>query len=508
MKFQVDESWFNYEFIFDTYRTAKDYLSDELLLSGVGLIVGEAGCGKTALAKDILRINQGGFLLLTARKENDELLLIDSSWDAVNKINLRPSFSLNLWEKFLYETQKINTPVLIVLDNAHYINQQLSTLVYLFSEFRKHARQPLSLLIVGENSLLKNKSLSNYHPGALRLPLYDEKACLSVVNQTIMEREGEDHAATFTLPYIKYIQYAAKGNPESISRLVNMARQIAWIEQGTTSSLHWRHIKLAVRESGKSRRARKTMLLLLIGYAGFAALLGWHCTGMVSPYLPVPEWLRPEPVAAMIPAPPPAIDDQPATERQAMQQLFRAWGYDVAEEDAWCDQTAQAGLQCETAKADYDALQKQGLPWIAQFHLGNKTRYAVVIRMGKDDLDLLLGQQTWTVKKSWFLAAWKGEYILFWKPAPSGKTAVSAASSDEDILWLNTMLSRALHLPLPKDVRWNALLVEKIKKFQQSRGLYPDGAPGKATLIQLWLSVEQSALLAPENESVEKGEGQ
>jgi len=508
MKFQVDESWINYEFIFDTYRTAKDYLNDELFSSGIGLIVGEAGCGKTVLAKEILHDNQGEFLLLTARKENDELLLIDSSQDTVSKINLRPSFSLSLWEKFLYETQKINTPVLIVLDNAHYINQQLSTLVYLFNEFRKHARQALSLLIIGENALLKNKSLTDYQPNAVRLPIYDERSCLSVVNETIMEREGEEHAATFTLPYMKYIQHAAKGNPEKMSRLVNLARQIAWIEEGTTSSLRWRHIKLAVRESGQSRRSRKTMLALLIGYAGFAALLGWHCTGAISPYLPVPAWLSPEPAVAMIPAAPPAIDDQPATERQAMQQLFRTWGYDVAEENAWCDQTGRAGLQCETAKADYDALWQQGLPWIAQFHVGNKTRYAVVIRMGKEDLDLLLGQQTWTVKKSWFLAAWKGEYTLFWKPAPSGKTSVSSASSDDDILWLNKMLSRALHLPLPQDVRWNALLVEKIKKFQQSRGLHPDGAPGKATLIQLWRSVEQSATLVPENESVEKGEGQ
>ena len=508
MKLPVDESWFNYEFIFDTYRTAKDYLNNELFLSGIGLIIGEAGCGKTRLAKEILHDNQGEFLLLSARKGNDELLLIDSSRETVNKINLRSSFSLSLWEKFLYETQKINTPVLIVLDNAHFINPQLSALVYLFCEFRKHAAHTLGLLIVGGKELLKNKSLNDLHPKALQMPLYDERSCLAVINKTIMEREGEAHAAAFTLPFIKYIQGAAKGNPEKMTHIVNAARQIAWIEQGSAASLRWRHIRLAVRESGKTQRSRRAMLSLLIGYAGFALLLGWHCTGVLSPYLPVPSWLEQEPVAGMIPAPPPVIEEQPATERQAMQQLFRTWGYDVAEDDAWCDQTPRAGLQCETSKADYDALKQQSLPWIAQLHLGDKTRYAVVIRMGKDELDLLLGKQTWTVKKSWFLAAWKGEYTLFWKPTPSGRTSVTAASPDEDILWLNKMLSRALHLPLTQEARWNALLVEKIKRFQQSKGLRPDGTPGKATLIQLWLSVEQSATLVPENESAEKGETQ
>ncbi|PLR30989.1 hypothetical protein CYR55_21555 [Chimaeribacter californicus] len=508
MKLSVDESWFNYEFIFNTYNVAKDYLNNELLLSGIGMIIGDAGCGKTGLAKAILDDKQGAFLLFAARKESDELLMLDASQEARGKINLQPSFSLNLWDKILYETQKINTPVLLVLDNAHFIKQQLSTLVYLFVEFRKHTRHPLSLLIVGEKQLLKNKSLIDYRPNALHLPLYNERACLSVINTTIMEREGEEHAAAFTLPYIKYIQGAAKGNPEKITRIVNTARQIAWIERGTASSLCWRHIKLAVHDLGKTRRTRKTMFSLLIGYACFAMLLGWHCTGALSPYLPVPGWLMPEPVIDMIPAAPPVIDEQPATERQAMQQLFRSWGYDVAEESAWCDQIERAGLQCETSKAEYETLEQQGLPWIAQLHLADKLGYAVVIRMGKDDLDLLIGKQTWTVKKSWFQSAWKGGYTLFWKPAPSGKTSVTAASSSDDILWLNKMLSRALHLPLTQDVRWNALLVEKIKRFQQSKGLQPDGTPGKATLIQLWLDVEQSARLAPENETAERGEGQ
>lgn len=59
-------------------------------------------------------------------------------------------------------------------------------------------------------------------------------------------------------------------------------------------------------------------------------------------------------------------------------------------------------------------------------------------------------------------------------------------SSEEEILWLETMLNRALHISTESSAEWRPLLVEKIKQFQKSHHLKTDGVVGFSTLVHLW----------------------
>ena len=58
------------------------------------------------------------------------------------------------------------------------------------------------------------------------------------------------------------------------------------------------------------------------------------------------------------------------------------------------------------------------------------------------------------------------------------ESTITRDSSEEEILWLETMLNRALHISTEPSAEWRPLLVEKIKQFQKSHHLKTDGVVG------------------------------
>lgn len=119
----------------------------------------------------------------------------------------------------------------------------------------------------------------------------------------------------------------------------------------------------------------------------------------------------------------------------------------------------------------------------------------MVVRVGDATVDVLVGQQTWTLTHKWFELVWTGDYLLLWKMSPEGESTITRDSSEEEILWLETMLNRALHISTESSAEWRPLLVEKIKQFQKSHHLKTDGVVGFSTLVHLWQVAGESAYL-------------
>ncbi|MDG9697130.1 type II secretion system protein GspA, partial [Streptomyces sp. DH17] len=154
------------------------------------------------------------------------------------------------------------------------------------------------------------------------------------------------------------------------------------------------------------------------------------------------------------------------------------WGYEVPADSAWCDQAVIAGLACKSGNASLQTLVDQNLPWIASLKVGDKKLPVVVVRVGEASVDVLVGQQTWTLTHKWFESVWTGDYLLLWKMSPEGESTITRDSSEEEILWLETMLNRALHISTEPSAEWRPLLVEKIMQFQKSHHLKTDGVVG------------------------------
>lgn len=241
-------------------------------------------------------------------------------------------------------------------------------------------------------------------------------------------------------------------------------------------------------------RPRKMQLAVVMSGTIIALTCGWLLLSSFTAPLPVPAWL--------IPVTPVAKQDMTKDiahvvmrDSEALSVLYGVWGYEVPADSAWCDQAVRAGLVCKSGNASLQTLVDQNLPWIASLKVGDKKLPVVVVRVGDATVDVLVGQQTWTLTHKWFELVWTGDYLLLWKMSPEGESTITRDSSEEEILWLETMLNRALHISTESSAEWRPLLVEKIKQFQKSHHLKTDGVVGFSTLVHLWQVAGESAYL-------------
>jgi len=122
---------------------------------------------------------------------------------------------------------------------------------------------------------------------------------------------------------------------------------------------------------------------------------------------------------------------------------------------------------------------------VSELRTGDHLNYAVVARVGADSLDLLMNNRTWQVKRSWFNAHATGNYTLLHRLTPAGQDAIGAASNSQDLNWIDTQLSQALHEPETHAQTWTQSLVKRTREFQAQSRLNVDGMPGEETLMQL-----------------------
>lgn len=89
-----------------------------------------------------------------------------------------------------------------------------------------------------------------------------------------------------------------------------------------------------------------------------------------------------------------------------------------------------------------------------------------------------------------------------WKPSPDGNASITKKSSTDDIVWLDTMLSRVLNVEAEGTGEWSSLLTEKVRQFQAQNKIKVDGVMGQLSLIRLWQSLGESPTLIQERGTI------
>lgn len=172
---------------------------------------------------------------------------------------------------------------------------------------------------------------------------------------------------------------------------------------------------------------------------------------------------------------------------QAMQQLYRVWGFETAIDEARCDSAIRANLGCVQTQGSLANVVKLNYP--AMIHLAEedgRELYAVLLHVEDNQADILLGSQHWKVSTEWLNKVWDQDYTVLWRMPDSGKTLISKRSGADDIQWLETKVSQALHQPVRNKVsRFDAPLETKVRQFQKQEGLSADGVAGEQTLLRL-----------------------
>ena len=304
-----------------------------------------------------------------------------------------------------------------------------------------------------------------------------ERECLAWLERELEQRGIAD--AGFSNRDKKQLIRAGRRAPEQIRLLMLSTR--SYLCSVTPAHVTASHIRAAIRACyGRWLSGGKALLLatLLCMTSGYAA---WATKDKNAAWL---EKLLP--VAGSAPAPSaPGLEAISASREQAMQQLFRVWGYDVTLQEASCENSARANLFCLTASKNLAALIDEGHPWIAEIVLQDKRYYAAVVGVAGENIDMLIAGKTWRATKTWFSRHATSRVTLFSKLLPSSADKISPRSPVQDIHWLDSKLSHVLLLNPLATEKWNAGLKERVKRFQKGAGLQADGSAGIDTVMAL-----------------------
>lgn len=454
-------------------------------------IEGISGAGKTTIGLAMAKSFAGRALMLTpvnvSGYRQEWTVIYDSEADCNLIGRLLPVTAA--WPSLLSELHTGSEgALLIVLDNCHCLTHFASTV------------QQVKAIFPGARFV----TLGAFTPRQRRQAVCRQPVWLSIPQPT---REESEHVivchagidSALPVSFINRIASVSRGNLRLLARAGWCLRQVIPPDAALPLEIT-QDAQRAVLRCLPARRNRLACFFtfVLLATAGMAA--GWSSANTLSHWFPAfssPFLVLPSHADAS------QVDltDEIMSTQDAMGLLYHVWGYDAEKGEAWCDQAYRANLTCLSGTSTQEALEKLGVPWIAQLHVAEKIVPVVIIGVSDSELIALAGQKTWRLRKDWFNEVWRGHYTLMWKLSPDGKSMITRKSSVDDILWLDIMLSRVLNTEAENTGEWTGLLTEKVRQFQSQNHLVTDGMIGQGTLIRLWQALGESPELLREQET-------
>jgi general secretion pathway protein A len=179
--------------------------------------------------------------------------------------------------------------------------------------------------------------------------------------------------------------------------------------------------------------------------------------------------------------------------------LLKLWGVSYQPDSAEnaCQQAAAKGLRCLDGRGDLNELRKLNLPAVLKLVDPQGQPFHVTLQTLRwETATVALDAETATVGIDELASLWKGEYTLLWRPPPQSEGNIREGDQGPAVKWLESRLHRVQGSAVPprKDPVFDALLLERVKKYQLAKGLKPDGVVGPKTLIQLSIDASSNKM--------------
>ncbi len=194
------------------------------------------------------------------------------------------------------------------------------------------------------------------------------------------------------------------------------------------------------------------------------------------------------------------FDEPNKSKAQAYADLFDVWNkkYSAARNGSACNFAIDNGLSCLHRQGNLRSLAILNRPAVLKFYdEQNNSAYAILTYLNDNEATLRKGEQTISVTVDTLDQYWLGEYTLLWQKPPYYQSAVQPGSHGPIVQWLDQQLVRLYgqnDVPTIHDT-YNDELQSQIMKFQQSKGLTPDGVVGPHTFILLNSELEANTPL-------------
>lgn len=465
---------------------------------GFVLLTGEVGTGKTTVSRCLrqqLPDDTDLAFILNPSLSTEELLA--SICDAFQLPYVQPATLKTLFDAlhhFLLQNHQAGRRTLLVIDEAQHLMPEVLEQLRLLTNLETDDAKLLQIVLIGQPELqqllrqpllrqLAQRITARYH--LLPLDLNDVDSYVRFRLQVAGCLQP-----IFTPSAIRALHRLSGGIPRVINLICERALLGAYA--AGRERINDKLLAQAAYEATGVRDEGTTGAVLAFSLAGILMLtagwFGWQQWGFL-PKQPVKKVMVPvavPPDAKLMKRFDQAVAEA-AYEDQAMQQLYRVWGFETAIDEAHCDSAERANLGCIQGQASLDEIIKLNYPVVARLTEENgPDLYAVVLHVADGQADLLLGSEKWQVSQEWLSKAWGQDYTVLWQLPESSNKIISKRSGPADVLWLETVVSQALHQPPRNKLsRFDNQLATKVRQFQKQEGLTADGVAGEQTLLRL-----------------------
>lgn len=493
-------------------------------------LTGEVGTGKTTLVRALLEQGLAQVdiaLCLNPRLTVEELLA--TVCDELGVAYPQQSSSLKAWvdalNQHLLGVHAAGRRTVLVIDEAQNLSREVLEQIRLLTNLETTKRKLLRIILVGQPELrtllarpdlrqLAQRITARYH-----LPSLNARDTAAYISHRL--RVAGATEALFS----RWAQRAIYRYSGGVPRLINIICDRALLGaygQGR-KQVDARIVRQAARETlphspaGLQRAIspmRVAILSSLLGLMVIAAaiwlpdsdtvpLAFWNWNGAPlaraerTTVLAVTREVAPTTAARGDPLNRPVVPEfadllPKASVEQANQRLLALWGLSPVLEPgkAFCQQVKAYALRCLSGQGDWEALRRFDHPAVLPLNQPGITAAVVLRALTAEQATVELAGQTLDVPLARLQPLWTGDYWLLWRPQIE-PTAIGPGSSGAAVRWLRQQLARAAGQPVPKAPaqRFDARLGERVRRFQQARGLLADGVADERTVLLLHLPV-------------------
>jgi general secretion pathway protein A len=182
------------------------------------------------------------------------------------------------------------------------------------------------------------------------------------------------------------------------------------------------------------------------------------------------------------------------SKEMAFQALLTQWGVvDKQDSDNPCAIAQSHGLQCLDARESLNSLIQFNRPAVLKmFDDQDRAFFVTLTKIQKQTATFIVGTETKLVDVKDLALQWRGDYIILWRIPPEYKGFLQHGTKGPQIQWLDERLAivQGKQKLATKDSVFDDELVKRVKEFQLSKGLVPDGIVGPQTIIHLNVASE------------------
>lgn len=186
------------------------------------------------------------------------------------------------------------------------------------------------------------------------------------------------------------------------------------------------------------------------------------------------------------------LDRAPGYDEQfdAFGALMMIWGSDVvlAENTDPCKVAEVSGLRCLSKLGSLRDVAHLNRPVVLNLSTVNTSQWFVVTGIEDDLITVTTDGTEYHLDAAEMLQHWSGFYTLLWRSPPAYQQPVKIGDSGAAVDWLLTQLAVVEGATVPSIIEnriFDAELESRVKRFQISVGLVPDGIVGAQTWIHL-----------------------